>query len=168
FSDYGNTQTAFGEPLVFPGGISYGKVTVDSNGNIVTAAGVSTIEVANLLLGEGNDHVNITSTLVPALELANNGTPTAAFQGGLTLVHGGGNSPLRVQGTFNVTGGVGANQILRTDGLNWADDEFALGQQVTISGVAGTRTVTAVNGSTLTVDGAALASGLGLSRTVAV
>src|SRR5207253_329706 len=83
----------------------------------------------------------------------NNGTPTAAVHGGLTVVHGGGNSPLLVKGTFNVTGSAGANQILRTDGLNWADYEFAVGQQVTLSGVTGTRLVTAITGSTLTVAG---------------
>ena len=66
FRDYGLTSSAYGEALVIPGGISYGRITVDpSTGNFVTDAGVSTIEVINLLLGQGNDRLDILSTLVP-------------------------------------------------------------------------------------------------------
>src|SRR5262249_13334016 len=156
------------EPLVFPGGISYGKISLDADGNIVTNAGVTTVEVLNLLLGEGNDHLTVSSTLVPALELANNGTPTAAVHGGLTVLHGRRHSPLLVKGTFNVTGAAGANTVFRTDGLAWADFGFATGQLVTVTGVSGTRRITALAGSTLTVDGPALAPGAGAALTVAV
>jgi len=134
FRDYGFGSTAFGEPLVFPGGISYGQITVDAHGNVVTDAGKTTIEVVNVLLRQGNDHLGISSTPVPAL--ANTGTPTAAVRGTLALVHGGGNSPLAVTGRFNVTGAAGANQVLRTDGFAWSDFEFAVGQLVTITGVS--------------------------------
>ncbi|MBD2516808.1 DUF4347 domain-containing protein [Nostoc sp. FACHB-973] len=62
--------TAFGEPNVFKGGITYGDPTT----------GKSTFEVLNLLLGSGNDNLTIESTL-----------STTATHGGITTVHGGGN-----------------------------------------------------------------------------
>ncbi|MBD2412394.1 hypothetical protein FACHB389_10860 [Nostoc calcicola FACHB-389] len=62
--------TAFGEPNVFKGGITYGDPTT----------GKSTFEIFNLLLGSGNDNLTIESTL-----------STTATHGGITTVHGGGN-----------------------------------------------------------------------------
>ena len=50
----GNPQT-FGEPAIFPGGISYGTVQF-VDGKFPTDGGKSTIEVVNLLLGQGNDN----------------------------------------------------------------------------------------------------------------
>jgi hypothetical protein len=56
----------FGEPSTFPGGISYGSIVVDPvTGAISQDSGVSTVEVVNILLGEGNDRLSIESTLVP-------------------------------------------------------------------------------------------------------
>src|SRR5262249_57914775 len=60
--------TAFGEPTTIFPGISYSSilVTLDQNGHeqIDTSSTKTTIEVVNLLLGKGNDHVTISSTMV--------------------------------------------------------------------------------------------------------
>ena len=63
FGAQGFTQTAFGESLVIPGGISFGTISIDGSGRIVSDGGLSTIEVVNLMLGEGNDTLTITGTL---------------------------------------------------------------------------------------------------------
>ena len=55
----------FGEPACFPGGISFGAIAFDGT-QFVTDAGQSTIEVVNLLLGVGNDTLDIQGTLDPA------------------------------------------------------------------------------------------------------
>src|SRR5262249_57171334 len=49
----------FGEPGVYPYGISYGSITVDAKGNIETNAGVTSIQVLNILLGSGNDNFTV-------------------------------------------------------------------------------------------------------------
>ena len=91
----------------------------------------STIEVLNILLGEGNDTVTVTSTLVPAAELANNAArATKANHGGLTTLHGGGNSLLSVTGNFTAAPG----QLTRTDGLSWSAAGFATDQTVSLGG----------------------------------
>ena len=51
FRDYGATQTGFGEPLVFPGGISYGKVSLDAGGNITPGSFGATITAAGITVG---------------------------------------------------------------------------------------------------------------------
>ncbi len=80
-------DTPFGEPTVVPGGISYGRIEIDPNtGEFLTSSGETTIEVFNLVLGEGNNNLTIDSTLVPSDE---GGGP--ATHGGLTVIHGGGN-----------------------------------------------------------------------------
>src|SRR6185503_12963663 len=108
----------FGEPGLYPGGISYGTISINPlTGTFQTDGNVSTIEVLNLFLGQGNDTFTVVSTLVPAVELANNATASclaahpghaelcalAASHGGLTTVHGGGNTALQVVGTFDTT-----------------------------------------------------------------
>ena len=59
-----------------------------------------------MLLGKGNDHLTITSTLVPGLDHNPDGTlgTLVAVHGGITTVHGGGNSLLSITGTFTVSG----------------------------------------------------------------
>ena len=60
----GNPQT-FGEPAIFPGGISFGTVQfVDGTVRRRTARS-RTIEVVNLLLGVGNDRLDVQGTLDP-------------------------------------------------------------------------------------------------------
>ena len=59
----GNPQT-FGEPAIFPGGISLGTVQF-VDGKFDTNGAKSTIEVVNLLLGIGNDELDVQGTLDP-------------------------------------------------------------------------------------------------------
>ena len=97
----------FGEPPLARGGISWGDA----------ATGQSGIEVLNLLMGQGNDTLNITGTLIGADEGsgANRGP---ARHGTLTTVHGGGNLDLTAGGSsivgdrITVTGGAGASSPL--------------------------------------------------------
>ena len=112
----------FGEPITFPGGISYGRITVDANGQILTDASTSTIEVLNLLLGEGNDRLTVTSTLVPGADRNPDGSLGAvAVHGGITTVHGGGNARSRCAARSRSA----ATTITRTDGVSWASAGFA-------------------------------------------
>src|SRR6185295_4440347 len=136
----------FGEPGFYPGGISYGTISLNPDGTFRTDGNTSTIEVLNLFLGQGNDTFNVISTLVPASELANNGTARVASHGGLTTVHGGGNTALTVVGTFNTT----ASSITRTDGVDWMTQGFKVGQTITLTGsLAGTYTITGFAASAL-------------------
>src|SRR5258708_5470746 len=143
----------FGEPPVFPSGVSFGSITIDSNGHFHTDASLSTIQVLNLMMGQGNDHLAISGSLVPGQFSNNDGTvPTRpAFTqlrpGGRTQVPGGGAAQLSVTGTFHVSG----NAISRDDNLNWADSEFAIGQLLMWNGHA-FGMITNVAGNTLTVN----------------
>ncbi|KAA5541791.1 hypothetical protein FYK55_16405 [Roseiconus nitratireducens] len=103
--------TAFGEPSVFPGGINFGQVSVDADGNIQADGARSSVEVLNVMLGEGNDQLSITGTLLAADE----GSSGPAKHGTLTMVHGGGNSLVGgvVGGdTITITGGGGPGSPL--------------------------------------------------------
>ena len=150
----------FGEPSAYPGGISYGSITWDPvTETFATDASTSTIEVLNVLLGEGNDTLTIESTLVPGPD----GTGAVAVHGGITVVHGGGNSLLEVRGDFSVNG----SSITRLDGVDWADAGFDLGQQVMIDGeVVGV--ITTINGDTITVGNGTWGTGPFVGRIVAV
>ncbi|MEY2518223.1 MAG: large repetitive protein, partial [bacterium] len=141
----GGGTMPFGDPVSYPGGISFGTITF-VGGKFVTDAATSTIEVLNVLLGEGNDQLTIASTLVGGPDPS---TGIVAVHGGITTVHGGGNSRLEVRGNFTVAG---AN-VTRTDGVSWASAGFAVGQQVTIAG-APAGTVTALSGSAMTLSSA--------------
>ena len=75
----------------------------------------STIEVLNVLLGEGNDHLTISGTLVPGPDHNPDGSlGKVAVHGGLVSVHGGGNSRVEVRGNFTAT----ATSITRSDGVS--------------------------------------------------
>ena len=152
-------ETAFGEPSIVPAGISFGQIgyTRDpSTGRvtgIATNATLSTIEVLNVMLGSGNDRLAIQGTLNAAPE--DDGNPSTnpnppAAHGTITVVHGGGNSFVQITGAMTLAG----SAITRADGLNWADDGFAIGQVVTITGVTGQRTITAISGAVLTLNSA--------------
>jgi len=93
----------FQEPGKYPGGISYGSVSIDPVTHVFTTDGnLSTVEIVNVMLGQGNDHLTIASTLQPGGDF----NPITglrgelAHHGGITAVHGGGNQPLKVDGTF--------------------------------------------------------------------
>ena len=125
--DFGG-PTAFGEPTVFPGGISFGVIDIDADGNWVTDASTTTIEVLNVLLGSGNDRLLVQSTLVPADE---GGAP--AVHGGITLIHGGGNSYVLLEDAeVAVVDRAGGDALVRLDGVSWADAGFAVGQRIVV------------------------------------
>ncbi|HET9217470.1 MAG TPA: Calx-beta domain-containing protein, partial [Terriglobia bacterium] len=115
--DAGDTGT-FGESLVFPGGISYGKINFGSNG-FGTSDNTSTIEVLNVMLGEGNDGLTITGTLNPAASVS--ATQEFVF-------------------TTNSGGGT-----ISREGFDWKAQGFLVGQSVQIQGQPGVWTVTAIN-----------------------
>ncbi len=154
--------TDFGEPVNFPGGISFGTITFDPiTRTFVTDGSRTTVEVLNIMLGSGNDRLTITGTLIPGPDRR---TGIVADHGGLTLVHGAGNSLLEITGGMTF----GSSSITRGDGLNWVDDGYRVGQQIAISGLTGLWTIASLAGATLNVTGAVLASGAAGTRTVAV
>ncbi|HEY3484924.1 MAG TPA: Calx-beta domain-containing protein [Ilumatobacteraceae bacterium] len=115
----GNPQT-FGEPAIFPGGIGYGTVQF-VDGVFTTNGAKSTIEVVNLLLGIGNDAVDVQGTLDP-------------------------DDPVKLSGTLVIqprnAGALGASDIggidlTRPTPFDWKAQGFLVGQTVKISGFAG-------------------------------
>ncbi|MEL6550929.1 MAG: hypothetical protein AAFQ54_11870 [Pseudomonadota bacterium] len=122
--DFGpGSNNEFGEPVVVPGGISWGRITLGGDGGFSTDEGVSTIEVVNLMLGEGNDRLDITGTL-------NNV------------------SGVDTTGTFTVTpDGSDGGTISRAD-IDWLALGFLPGQSVEIDGVDGRWTVASVEDAT--------------------
>src|SRR5262249_23356895 len=88
----------FGEPGKYPGGISYGSISLDANGVFTTDGTLSTIEIVNIMLGAGNDHLAIQSTLQPGGDFnpVTGQRGELAHHGGITAVHGGGNALLKV------------------------------------------------------------------------
>jgi hypothetical protein len=103
------TGDTFGEPSIFPGGISFGKINFGSGG-FSTDSGESTIEVVNLMLGEGNASLDITGTLNPAPFVS----ATQEF-------------------VFTPDGGGDGGTIVR-EGFDWKAQGFLVGQAVEIEG----------------------------------
>ncbi|HET9216448.1 MAG TPA: hypothetical protein VFR18_05690, partial [Terriglobia bacterium] len=72
----------------------------------------------------------------------------AGLHGGLTVVHGGGNFPVEIEGDMQITvpGGMPGVQIAvtRLDGLDWDSDRYAIGQLVQVSGENGTRQIVGI------------------------
>jgi hypothetical protein len=158
----------FGESGVYPGGISYGSISLVQDPNFPsdpskqifnTDASHSTLEVVNIFLGTGNDQFTVNSTLIPGPD--HNADGTVAFvseHGGITTVHGGGNTPLQLiannpadypfgNGFDTFAGPSNTGKLVRTDGLPWVNDGFAVGQQVLLSidgGSVGTYTIIAI------------------------
>ena len=170
---------SFGESGIFPGGISYGSISIDPQTHqFGTDLSHSTIESLNIMLGAGNDSLDVESTLIPGPDHNADGTVgLASEQGGVTAVHGGGNAPLQMtandasSNAFTITTAgfpVGTGQLTRTDGLSWSVAGFAVGQQVLLridGGSTRSYTITAIGdlphkkGSVLTLlaaDGLAL------------
>jgi len=126
--------TSFGEPSSFPGGISFGTIAF-ANGQFTTDGAKSTIEVLNVLLGQGNDRLTITGTLDPADETY----VPVTFTGSVTVAP---------------TGGAGTWFTLTRATGSWvaAGSTFAVGQQALVAGVAGTFRVVGVTASVLTLE----------------
>ncbi|MCA1841353.1 MAG: hypothetical protein LC723_13695, partial [Actinobacteria bacterium] len=145
----------FSEPGVYPGGISYGSISLDSNGTFIIDGTLSTVEVVNIMMGAGNDHLNIQSTLQPGGDFnpITGMRGELAHHGGITAVHAGGNALQKVKGNFETAAG----QITRKDGLAWTKYGFAIGQQVTLP-----------NGSSYTVTGFAPAGIYGTGDTMLI
>src|SRR5690606_3061819 len=78
-----------------------------------------------------------------------------AVHGGITTVHGGGNSLIQVIGTFSRPG---ATTLRRDDGVSWASAGFVVGQVLTVNGV-GVGTISALSGDTLTITGGTFPAG---------
>ena len=116
FDTGGAPTNAFGEPARFPGGITFGTLTFE-NGMFTTDAAKSTIEVLNIMLGQGNDHLDIQGTLDPDLTRE----PTAPD----VLVDGGA-TPVAVA-PWNV-GGTDIGVVLT--GPDWAAEGFLAGHLV--------------------------------------
>jgi hypothetical protein len=156
----------FGESGVYPGGISYGSISLvqdpafpgDPSKQIFNTDGShSTVEVLNIFLGSGNDNLNINSTLIPGPDHNADGSlGLVSEHGGITTVHGGGNTPLQLiannpaGNAFNTF--AGTSELVRTDGLSWTADGFAIGQQVLLSidgdgGITGSYTIIAFDSS---------------------
>ena len=80
-------------------------------------------------------------TGAPVLAAATNVQKTVSVpgpHGGLTVVHGGGNTALEVNATVTAT----SNSLTRSDLLSWLDDGYQIGQLISIDGSAQTWTIT--------------------------
>ncbi|MGH3369916.1 MAG: hypothetical protein ACRDPR_07925, partial [Nocardioidaceae bacterium] len=130
----------FGEPGVYPGGISYGTIRLNADGVFDQSRARSTIEVVNVLLGSGNDHLTVESTLVPGPDL------------GIVVEHA----------TVTTT------TITRPTGRTWTQDGFEAGQKVVVNDGEGLWTITGISadGLTMTLSGAALTPGTNATVTV--
>jgi len=115
------SSNPFGEPTTVPGGISYGTISYDGS-QYATDGGKTSIEVLNVLLGSGNDSLDIQGTLDPAQAVS-------------------------AVGTFTY----GATTITRTGPVTWRDLGFLPGQTLTVSGVTGSWTITAISADGLTL-----------------
>src|SRR5262249_31506575 len=155
FSALLNGKHPFNEPGVYPGGISFGSISlVDDPAKPGTQvfsidAGRSTIEVLNIMLGPGNDRPDIQGTLVPGPDHdpLTGAETTVSTHGGITAVHGGGNQPLKVESktaafTFTNTDPNGNAELARTDLLSWDKSGFAIGERVLLRTPMGAATFT--------------------------
>ena len=106
----GNPQT-FGEPAIFPGGISFGTVQF-VDGQFQTDGGKSTIEVVNLLLGQGNDSFDVQGTLDPDIAV-------------------------KLIGTIIITPTGTGIDLTRSLPFDWKSQGFLVGQPVHLSGFPG-------------------------------
>ena len=115
----GNMDDTFGESLIYTGGTSYGKVNFGANG-FGTDANLSTVEVVNLMLGEGNDDLGISGTLQPA--------PFVSAQNVFKFTA----APYQVPGG----GSLGNGTIVRDD-FDWKAQGFLVDQTLEIASQPG-------------------------------
>ncbi|MDH3308667.1 MAG: hypothetical protein OEO77_14270, partial [Acidimicrobiia bacterium] len=143
----------FGESPIVPGGITYGAVVIDADdpdATFSTNAAQSTLEVVNLMMGEGNDHLVIEGTIDPKTPAEVSVTVDATYVADVT-----GGLIVPVEGV----------RLVRSSG-SWLDDGYTPGENVTVTGVAGlagTWQVVDVSSTTMTLRpraGATLPGGL--------
>jgi Ca2+-binding RTX toxin-like protein len=108
-------ESVGGTTLVFPGGISFGKVNFGSQG-VPNDSQVSTVEVVNVMLGEGNDLIKVEGTLNPA--------PHVSAQNAFTFIEGW------TASDPNFLAGFGGFNVITLDGFNWKGEGFLVGQDV--------------------------------------
>lgn len=123
----------FGESPIVPGGVSFGTISLNADGTFATNAGRSTLEVLNVMLGEGNDHLSVTGTLDPQPPVAE--AAPATFTGAVTV------APAPVAGRITLTRASGS----------WKTDGFVAGQLVMVNGSAATWRVVGVSDAVLTL-----------------
>ncbi len=117
----GAEDQTFGEPQIFPGGISFGSVAF-VDGEYQTDGGKSTIEVLNLFLGAGNDRLDVQGTLQPDVPVQLKGTVTLSA----AVSYPGFAAP-----------GFGSYQLTRPAPFDWRAQGFLIGQPVTIANQPG-------------------------------
>ena len=106
------------QTLSFPGGISFGKVNFGASG--VTNDGVeSTVEVVNVMLGQGNDRLDVEGTLNPA--------PATSAENAFTATEGW--SDPDFQFLFDRTD-FGGKLMISREGFDWKAEGFLVGQEV--------------------------------------
>ncbi|MGL4256696.1 MAG: hypothetical protein ACRCSL_10200, partial [Microbacterium sp.] len=115
----GEQGETFGESRIFRGGISFGTVAF-VDGAYQTDGAKSTVEVVNLLLGSGNDRLDIQGTLQPDVPVKVIGTVTLSPQGAGAGVPAG-----------------TTHALTRGSPFDWKAQGFLVGQPVTITGMNG-------------------------------
>ncbi|HYC45994.1 MAG TPA: hypothetical protein VED01_10995 [Burkholderiales bacterium] len=113
-----NNPQHFGEPTIFPGGVSFGSVAV-VDGQFATDGAKSSIEVVNFLGGSGNDDLLIEGTLDPDVAVKGTGTFEAAAPG----------ADPRFDADTDV--------VLSKAAWDWRAQGFLPGQKVTVFDYAG-------------------------------
>ncbi|HSG90608.1 MAG TPA: hypothetical protein VLA56_15440 [Pseudomonadales bacterium] len=130
------------------------SIAQDGSEEISFPAGITfdDIEVTEILLGQGNDRLDIAAT--------SQGTFGAGDKV-VTVVHGGGNTPLVSSGAVSVVG----DTVVRADSASWADLGYQAGQFVQVSGSTagndGLYEIAALDGAGLQLVDAALVAETG-------
>ncbi|WP_294608493.1 hypothetical protein [uncultured Roseovarius sp.] len=118
-------ESETGTTLIFPGGISFGKVNFGANG-VTNDTQVSTVEVVNVMLGEGNDLLEVEGTLNPA--------PAVSAENEFTAIEDWSDSDY--QFLYDRTDFEG-HLVITRDGFNWKAEGFLVGQTVFAEGIDG-------------------------------
>jgi hypothetical protein len=115
------------QDLVFKGGISFGKVNFGADG-VTNDGTVSTVEVVNVMLGEGNDFVTVEGTLNPA--------PAVSAENIFSFTPHWNDAAY--QFLYNRTD-FDNHLVITRDGFNWKGEGFLVGQELFLVEANGTR-----------------------------
>lgn len=146
--DFGDAGAIFGEPGVFKGSIDFGRILFGPDRFAISETD-STVDVVNLLLGQGDDLIDVRGTV--------NAVATVEVVGDVIVAS-------------DSSGG-----SLQQDGIDWLAAGFLPGQTVTIAGQAGSWTVLDIKDATadpndnsvLVLGGPSLPSLVGPQRVIA-